>query len=333
MLDIEKLRGEFENDYERRNGVLAGWIRTPLGQVVFIHDDVESEWQGFQAHAALQEAKPAIPGELTLRAMYSMTNPPKLLGHDVLDADGKLVGCVKAKPELNQCDGCRTHSEIKDGLHVDRYGKPFIGCEKRKYEAKPEAALVPQPQCFMCYGTGKHAMAVALPAGVPVPPVRMVDCKQCEVRLVDSVKAHFNLLRPPVIAQPVPEAAVAQKMADKFLGWKLPKDFSPDCGITFDGRKDDEWNNGKTWPTGTNLFTADQAKVMFEYCTQLANGETKPEAAAVVPMSDEEIDAIWSALPGIQLHNDAAKRGLKTEYVVRLAFARALLAANGEVES
>lgn len=55
------------------------------------------------------------------------------------------------------------------------------------------------------------------------------------------------------------------KMVDRFLNWPLPKDFGPDCGISFDGRKDDEWNKNKTWPVGTNLFTADQAKAMFKH--------------------------------------------------------------------
>ena len=62
------------------------------------------------------------------------------------------------------------------------------------------------------------------------------------------------------IRQPVTDA-----MVDRFLAWPLPKDFAPDCGISFDGRKDDEWNKGKTWPVGTNLLTADQARAMLEY--------------------------------------------------------------------
>jgi len=53
------------------------------------------------------------------------------------------------------------------------------------------------------------------------------------------------------------------QMVDRFLCWKLPADFAPDCGISFDGRKDDEWNKNKTWPVGTNLLTAEQAKQMF----------------------------------------------------------------------
>lgn len=55
------------------------------------------------------------------------------------------------------------------------------------------------------------------------------------------------------------------KMVDRFLAWPLPKDFAPDCGISFDGRKDDKYNKNKTWPVGTNLFTAEQARQMIEY--------------------------------------------------------------------
>ena len=60
--------------------------------------------------------------------------------------------------------------------------------------------------------------------------------------------------------------ATIEQMVDRFLGWRLPQDFAPDCGIAFDGRKDDQWNSGKTWPIGTNLLTATQAREMFEYC-------------------------------------------------------------------
>ena len=59
---------------------------------------------------------------------------------------------------------------------------------------------------------------------------------------------------------------VTDQMVDRFLSWPLPKDFAPDCGISFDGRKPDQWNpEGKGWPIGTNLFTADKAKAMLEH--------------------------------------------------------------------
>jgi len=68
-----------------------------------------------------------------------------------------------------------------------------------------------------------------------------------------------------------------EAMVNRFLGWPLPKDFAPDCGISFDGRKDDEWNKGKTWPIGTNLLSAEQAKAMFAHC--LASGPSGVDGA------------------------------------------------------
>ena len=51
---------------------------------------------------------------------------------------------------------------------------------------------------------------------------------------------------------------------DKFLAWPLPKDFSPDGGISFKNEPDAR-GYAPSWPVGTNLFTADQAQQMFEY--------------------------------------------------------------------
>ena len=50
-------------------------------------------------------------------------------------------------------------------------------------------------------------------------------------------------------------------MADAFLCWRLPKDFSPDAGISFNAP-----DNEAHWPVGTNLFTAEQAAKMFKDC-------------------------------------------------------------------
>lgn len=50
-------------------------------------------------------------------------------------------------------------------------------------------------------------------------------------------------------------------MVNRFLAWELPKGFHPDAGISFTPR-----NRPYFWPIGTNLFTASQAKEMFEYC-------------------------------------------------------------------
>lgn len=49
-------------------------------------------------------------------------------------------------------------------------------------------------------------------------------------------------------------------MVDRFLGWRLPDDFAPDCGVAFT-----PLTYPNSWPVGTNLFTAVQAKAMFEH--------------------------------------------------------------------
>ena len=50
------------------------------------------------------------------------------------------------------------------------------------------------------------------------------------------------------------------KMVDRFLGWKLPSDFSPDCGISFVPPV-----TPFSWPSGTNLLNAEQARQMIEH--------------------------------------------------------------------
>lgn len=57
-------------------------------------------------------------------------------------------------------------------------------------------------------------------------------------------------------------------LVDRFLCWKLPDDFAPDCGITFKRESDYEhpvYGRTKYEPVGTNLFTAVQATAMFEH--------------------------------------------------------------------
>lgn len=62
------------------------------------------------------------------------------------------------------------------------------------------------------------------------------------------------------------------EMVNRFLAWKLPTDFRPDAGISFKPN----YNQHTPWPAkhepvGTNLFTADQARAMFEHCLRAEN--------------------------------------------------------------
>ena len=54
-------------------------------------------------------------------------------------------------------------------------------------------------------------------------------------------------------------------MADRFLGWRLPENFSPDAGISFTAKYTSGGYPMKHEPTGTNLFDADQAEEMVRY--------------------------------------------------------------------
>jgi hypothetical protein len=55
----------------------------------------------------------------------------------------------------------------------------------------------------------------------------------------------------------------------RFLVWKLPPNFNPDGGISFErlGNKGLASEFVRE-PSGTNLLTADQAKAMIEYMVQ-----------------------------------------------------------------
>jgi hypothetical protein len=60
-------------------------------------------------------------------------------------------------------------------------------------------------------------------------------------------------------------------MVNRFLGWKLPQDFHPDAGVSFEPEFNKEWNakQGKPpqrhEPVGTNLLSATQAEAMVRY--------------------------------------------------------------------
>lgn len=55
-------------------------------------------------------------------------------------------------------------------------------------------------------------------------------------------------------------------MVNRFLGWKLPADFSPDAGISFKAEFNEHTDHPmKHEPSGTNLLDASQAEAMIRY--------------------------------------------------------------------
>jgi hypothetical protein len=63
-----------------------------------------------------------------------------------------------------------------------------------------------------------------------------------------------------------------EEMINRFLQWKLPGNFRPDCGIHFDAdaAKKLNPNNARYEPVGTNLLDYEQAKQMLEFVLETA---------------------------------------------------------------
>ena len=54
-------------------------------------------------------------------------------------------------------------------------------------------------------------------------------------------------------------------MVNRFLDWRLPADFSPDAGISYERPNYAHDPSAIGWPTGTNLLDANQADAMVRY--------------------------------------------------------------------
>lgn len=77
-------------------------------------------------------------------------------------------------------------------------------------------------------------------------------------------------------------------MVDRFLSWKLPKNFAPDCGIQFDadGAKKLNPRNARYEPSGTNLLDATQAEAMVRFMV-----EGMPDDAAERELAEAKAQA------------------------------------------
>ena len=100
--------------------------------------------------------------------------------------------------------------------------------------------------------------------------------------------------------------AQIKHMVDRFLSWKLPEHFNPDCGINFEADAAIKLHprNRKYEPVGTNLFSATQADAMVRHMLEglPANAETRPsesEDYVLVPRepTSEMLNAGWCNQP------------------------------------
>lgn len=77
---------------------------------------------------------------------------------------------------------------------------------------------------------------------------------------------------------------VTDAMVSRFLAWPLPKDFAPDCHVYFDREAADAFV--ESWPTGTNLLTATQARAMLEHVLGV-------EASGTISSKTAKVDVIF----------------------------------------
>lgn len=57
-------------------------------------------------------------------------------------------------------------------------------------------------------------------------------------------------------------------MVDRFLGWRLPKPWNPDNGVSYQRPNYAHQPADHDWPSGTNLFDAGQAEAMVRYMVE-----------------------------------------------------------------
>lgn len=106
-----------------------------------------------------------------------------------------------------------------------------------------------------------------------------------------------------IVADTAGTSEVTDEMVSRFLGWRLPDDFLPDCGVSF---KPLGHPNG--WPTGTNLFTADQARAMLEHV--LAGCKTDTAVAKPRTLNFAHYEAFDAAGRKVQKEIDAFKAAI-----------------------
>lgn len=70
--------------------------------------------------------------------------------------------------------------------------------------------------------------------------------------------------------------AALDAAVDRFLSWCLPQDFAPDGGVSFKPPTD-----SVSWPTGTNLLTATQAREMLRRVLAADAAEIREATATV----------------------------------------------------
>jgi hypothetical protein len=204
-------------------------------------------------------------------------------------AEARVAHALAAQPAQQPCRDWKEDASHENGHYQNKCSscQHYFTGHKRRFtckvcwdamsfsvDAQQEPAQQPERLCLTCgKPTSQHKGFECPDDAQPAQEPDAEETKRSMLATADRVIENIPL---------------AEKMAERFCGWKLPDDFAPDCGISFDGRKDDEWNKNKTWPSGTNLLTHEQAKAMFLYC--LASVDAQQERDSEPKVETIEID-------------------------------------------
>lgn len=150
--------------------------------------------------------------------------------------------------------------------------------------AKPDRYVVAWNDAYKAWnsastGTQGTQAAAAVLRRHFAPPSEVVEAARfydVPISRAGSILARFVLSLQdgaPITGQPLALITDEQikQITNRFLGWKLPEDFHPDDGISFEPEFNKEWNaaQGKPpqrrTPTGTNLFSYTQAEAMVRF--------------------------------------------------------------------
>lgn len=120
-----------------------------------------------------------------------------------------------------------------------------------------------------------NAVTLAQKASEARSAIDALQLSQAALNLANAAKITDELVAPQV------SAADVKAIANRFLGWKLPENFTPDAGISFkpDFNEGTDWP-GKHKPCGTNLLSGSQAEEMVRFILE------KP--AAAMPPADAD---------------------------------------------
>lgn len=222
-----------------------------------------------------------------------------------------------AAPAAEVCRTCHGSGQMcigTSGLDSDGNAPVLEPCGECGYDTKSAA--------FDAARVRRVAALVGLMTAIP-------DTDECLLGCIGSimgmVASKIEALKAAASQQPVPALSASisddphfPEVLSEFLQDIDAKPFA--LGLT---RYIDAW--------AAQQHEAGRKECRAEIYASLNGVEIQANSAQLVQqratLSDKQISDVWNSLPGIEIHNRAARDGVDTNYALRIAFARAILAA------